>query len=91
MMVEGTYLNLLPMRQGLFLLQETMRLNWHIYSIIMVFLVMHFMFDFGNSLSYLTQLEKHEEALVDEERWRSLHEVNLFLLTVPYTDNNMIS
>ena len=28
MMVEGTYLNLLPMRQGLFLLQGTTRLNW---------------------------------------------------------------
>ena len=42
------------------------------------------MFDFGISLSYQIQLEKHEEALVDEERWRSLHEVNLFLLPVPY-------
>ena len=29
-----------------------------------------------NCLKQDSQLEKHEEALVDEERWRSLHEVN---------------
>ena len=78
MMVEDTYLNLLHMRQGLFLPQETTRLNLYYYCVpYHAFYVL-----FGSSLSYQIQLEKHEEALVDEERWRSLHEVNLFLLPV---------
>ena len=59
MMVVDTCPNLLLLRRELLERQETMRL----------------IFERLELLNIELQLEKHEEALVEEERWRSLHEV----------------
>ena len=59
MMVVDTCPNLLLLRRELLERQETMR--WIFVRLELLYIEL--------------QLEKHEEALVEEERWRSLHEV----------------